>query len=88
MKKSFKRLLISALFLFTIVGCTTQKEETIEPTVKKDKFRTFNTNRNSDDIQVICTNCRAQFKISLHAMKSGASVKCPICKHHYRTGQH
>ena len=88
MKKAFKLLLISALSLFAIGGCTTEKEKVIKPTANTDRFRTLNASRNNGDIKVVCTNCTAKFKISLHAMKSGATVKCPVCKHHYRTGQH
>ncbi|MCK5854435.1 MAG: hypothetical protein KAG56_04385 [Sulfurovaceae bacterium] len=88
MKKAFKLLLISALSLFAIGGCTTEKEKVIEPTVNTDRFRTLNANRNTEGIRVVCTNCTAKFKISHHAMKSGTTVKCPKCKHHYRTGQH
>ncbi len=89
MKKAFKLLLISALSLFAIVGCATEKEKDIKPsTAHIDKFRTINANRNSQDMSVVCTNCRAKFKISRYAMKSGATVRCPVCKHLYRTGQH
>ncbi|RUM74577.1 MAG: hypothetical protein DSZ11_03815 [Sulfurovum sp.] len=88
MKKASKLLLVSALSLFAIGGCTTEKEKVIKPTAHTDRFRTINARRDSDNIRVVCTNCRAKFKISLHAMKSGATIKCPVCKHLYRTGQH
>ena len=92
MKKVSNLLLVSALSLFIIGGCaTTQKEKVIkQPTANTDRFRTIysNSNRNSEDIKVVCTNCRAKFKISLNAMKSGAEVRCPVCHHLYRTGQH
>ncbi len=89
MKKAFKLLLFSTLSLFAIVGCATEKEKDIKPsTTNTDRFRTINAHRNSQNMSVVCTNCRAKFKISLHAMKSGATVRCPVCKHLYRTGQH
>ena len=89
MKKVFKLLLISALSLFAIGGCNTKKEKAVKPpTAHTDRFRTLNANRNSEDIKVVCRNCRAKFKISLNAMKSGATVRCPVCHHLYRTGSH
>ena len=91
MKKVSSLLLVSALSLFIVGGCTTEKEKKVKPsTANTDRFRTIysNSNRNSEDIKVICTNCTAKFKISIKAMKSGSAIKCPVCHHLYRTGQH
>ena len=85
MKKAFKFLIITSLSLFLFEGCNTvEKEKIVTPTSSTDRFRTINQNRTNSGVNVVCNNCTAKFKISYHTMKSGSTIKCPICKHHYR----
>ena len=85
MKKALKLLIVTSLSLFLFEGCTTaEKEKVVTPTQTTDRFRTINSNRDTSGVTVACNNCRATFKISHHAMKSGTTIKCPKCNHHYR----
>ena len=85
MKKALTLLITASLALTLIGGCATnEKKETVVTPMSTDKFRTLNANRNNRDINVVCHNCNAQFKISKNAMKSGTAVRCPVCKHLYR----
>jgi len=85
MKKALTLILAITFSMFIFEGCTTsEKQKTLTPTQNTDKFRTINSNRNTNGITVACSNCRAKFKISLNAMKSGTTIKCPKCNHHYR----
>jgi len=85
MKKALLTLIYASLALSLFSGCATEeKKEKIVTPASNDRFRTLNTNRANGDTTVACNNCRAQFKISLQAMKSGAVIKCPVCHHHYK----
>jgi len=85
MKKAIIILLTTSLAISLFSGCATnEKKDKVVTPRSNDRFRTIQENRNNQEITVVCHNCRAQFKISRNAMKSGAVVKCPICNHLYR----
>ena len=86
MKTTLTLTLVTTLFL-SLNGCaTTEKKE-------ENAFRNSidmvsnqeNNHRRADEQEVICTNCRATFKVSRKlAMKPNAVIECPICHHNYK----
>ena len=96
MKKTLGRLTLSTLLLLT-VGCTKQpkKVATSTPPAEQpinisanddNKFRHLST-QEVGDVEVICHNCQAHFKLSHKiqkmSMKGDAIVTCPVCHRNY-----
>ena len=98
MNKTLGKLTTATLFLLLTVGCTKQAEktatapvptqQTTQVTANDDhKFRHLNTQRTAGEVEVVCHNCQAHFKLSQKiqkmSMKGNAVVTCPICHKNY-----
>jgi len=71
------------LFGLLLGGCAASEEGAKETTATAPQFG--NRSLESDTVNVVCTNCRAKFKISAKvqklAMKGKAHIICPQCHH-------
>ena len=98
MKKTLKIIILSALALSIFNGCTTKEAKpNIATTPIPTNVNTFETMSstevpsNTNRVDVICHNCRADFKLSqrIHgmSMKGDAIVDCPVCHQDYLKGR-
>jgi len=102
MNKTLRTLLTATLFLTLTVGCTEKTITTTSATTHtapvENQISTADANRfrvtqpeRVGSVEVICHNCRAQFKLSQQiykmSMKGDAIIDCPVCHQNY-LGQH
>jgi hypothetical protein len=87
MKKVLSLLLLSALSLFILNSCTSDKSTQVTP----KGFENTRSIRTANSSTVICHNCRAKFKLSTRIQKlvgtGNAEVECPVCHRNYITGR-
>ena len=76
-----KKILFAVSIILLLAGCAASEEGTKEATAPQFGNRSLE----SDTVSVVCTNCRAKFKISAKvqklAMKGKAHIICPQCHH-------
>jgi len=100
MNKTIKVLTLATLLIATFNGCTETKTiATTAPTsqpmpvVSNHNVKQFSTinSQETGDIEVVCHNCQAHFKLSQQiqkmSMKGDAIVDCPVCHKDY-LGKH
>jgi len=80
-------LAMFTLLALMFLGCSAEKEKAL---IKNNnhEFRTTSVTRTqTGEREVVCHNCRAQFKLSQQmlkmSMKGDAIIPCPVCKHNY-----
>ena len=83
-----KRIAISTILLLTLTACYSGKAKNLTTDAHQQaqsSTRSFpQASRNPDE--VICVNCRAQFKLAraMHKTHDGHDyIACPVCHHDY-----
>jgi len=80
-------LAMFAILALMFSGCSAEKEKTLIKNNNHEFRTTAVTQTRTGDREVVCHNCRAQFKLSQQmlkmSMKGDAIIPCPVCKHDY-----